>query len=97
MRLLMSSPTNGWRRCDVENQFFRKLPKQHIGFIFPRVFPDAEYPRQHADDIAVENRRRLVERNAANGAGGVTADSWQSEDIIEVIWEFVGDDVLVSP
>src|ERR1017187_5535728 len=97
MRLLTSSPTNEWRRCDVDNQFFRQLPKFCIGFLLTRVFPDAENPRQHADDIAVEDGRRLIERNAANGAGGVTSDSRQREHVVKIIRKFAGDDVLVSP
>lgn len=76
-----------WRLC-VRNQFCRQLPKLRVGFLFPRIFCDAKNPCQHADDVAVENRRRLVERDAANRAGGVTADARQREHVIEIIREF---------
>ena len=97
MRLLTSSPTNGWRRCGVNDQFPGELPQICVGFLFPRISLDAKHPRQHTDDIAVKNRRRLIEGNAANRAGGVTSDSGQGEYVVEVFGKFVGDDVLVSP
>ena len=80
-------------RLRATNQFFRQLPKPRIGFLFLRIFSDAENAGQHADDIAVENRRRLVEGDAANRAGGVTANARQRENIVKVFREFVGDDV----
>jgi hypothetical protein len=43
--------------CFAPNQFFRQLPKPRVRFLLLRVFRDAKNPRQHADDIAVENRR----------------------------------------
>ena len=67
----------------ASNQFFRQFPKPRVGFLFPRIFGDAENARQHADDIAVENRRRLVEGDAANRAGGVTADARQRENVVK--------------
>ena len=78
------------RTCD---QIFRKPPKLRVGLLILRIFSDAENARQHANDVAVENGRRLVEGNAANRAGGVTADARQRKDIVEVVREFVGDDV----
>ena len=72
----------------MNNQFFRQLPKSRIRLLLTRVFPDAKNPRQNPDDIAVKDRRRLVERNAANRAGGVTPDSRQSDHGIEVIRKF---------
>src|SRR5208282_4723156 len=47
------------------HKLLRQLPELHTCFPLFRIFPDAENPRQHADDIAVENRHRLVEGNAA--------------------------------
>ena len=74
-------------------QIFRQSPELRVGFLSARIFSDAKYPRQHANDVAVENRRRLVEGDAANRAGGVTANARQREDVVEIIREFVGDDV----
>ena len=70
-----------------ENQFFRQLPKPRICFLLLRIFPNAKNPRQHADDVAVENRRRLVEGDAANRAGGVTANARQRQNVIKVFRE----------
>ena len=81
----------------MNDQFFRQLPELRIGSLFARIFCNAKHPRQHADDIAVEDWRRLVEGDAANRAGGVAADAGQREHVVEIIREFVGDDVLVSP
>ena len=73
----------GVSRHRVANQFFRQLPEPRVGLFFLWIFRDAENARQHADDIAIENRRRLVEGDAANRAGGVTADSRQRENLVE--------------
>ncbi len=69
------------------NQFFRQLPKPCIGFLFLWIFADAKNARQHADDIAIKNRRRLIEGDAANRAGGVAADSRQCQNVVKVFQE----------
>ena len=79
-------------RCSL-NQFLRQVPESGIGFPFARIFRDAENSREDADDVAVEDGRGLVEGDAANRAGGVTANSRQRENVVEVFREFVGDDV----
>ena len=67
----------------MSNQFFGRVPQESIRFPLPRIFFDAENARQHANDIAVKYRRGLVERDAANGAGGVAADAGQSQDRVK--------------
>ena len=75
------------------NQLFRQLPQPRVRFLFLRIFRDAEEARQDADDVAVENRRGLVEGDTANCAGGVTADAGQRQNLLELFWKLVGDDV----
>ena len=77
----------------MNHQFFRQPPELRIGFLLSRIFTDAKYPRQNADDIPVENRHWLVEGDAANRAGGVTSNARQRENVVKVVWEFAGDDV----
>ena len=77
----------------VGHQFFRNLPQPRVRFLFLRIFRDAKNSGQHADHIAVQNRRGLVEGDAANRAGGVSADARQRQNLVEVFWKFVGDDV----
>src|SRR5262249_45573152 len=38
-----------------------------------------------ADDIAVQNGSRLIEGDAANGAGGVTPNPWQGQHLLEAL------------
>src|SRR5881394_3043320 len=49
-----------------------------------RIFGDAEDAGKHADGISVENWSRLIERNAADCTGGITADARQSQYIVEL-------------
>ena len=77
----------------MNHQFFRQPPELRVGFPFAWIFADAKNPRQHADDVAIENCRRLVEGDAANRAGGVTSNARQRENVVKVVWEFAGDDV----
>ncbi len=60
------------------------MPELGVGFLFTRIGGDAEEAREDADDIAIKNGRGLIERDAANGAGGVAADAGQREDLVEV-------------
>jgi hypothetical protein len=69
------------------DQFFRQLPESRIRLLFVRIFSNAIHPRQHADDIAVENRCGLIEGDAANRAGGVTANPRQRENIFKLFRE----------
>ena len=66
------------------SQLLSQLPEPRVRRLFLRVFSDAEEARQHADDVAIENRRGLIESDAANRARRVTADSGQCENIIKV-------------
>ena len=77
----------------MSNQFLCQPPEPGVGFLLARIFSDAKNPCQHADDIAIENWSRLIEGDAANRAGGVTADARQGENIVVLVWELVGDDV----
>ena len=74
----MLSPRRG------PDQVLRELPEPGVGRTVARIFADAEEAGEHANDIAVEHRRGLVERNAANRAGGVTADAGQRHQFIEL-------------
>jgi len=56
------------------------------GFFF-RTALDSKNTREHADDISIQNRVRLVESDATDGAGGVTANAWQIEHVFERCWE----------
>src|ERR1051326_6010083 len=67
----------------VWDEEFRQAPKRRVGVFLSRVLPEAEGPCQHADDIAVEDRRGLVETDAANRPGGVSADAGQGQDVVE--------------
>ena len=62
-------------------------PELRIRRAFARVLSDAEEAGQHSDDVAVENRARLVESDAANRPGGVPANAGKGEDVLESLWE----------
>ena len=70
------------------HQFFRNTPKPGVGFLFARVAFDAEEARQDANDVAVQNRRGLIECDAADCAGGVAADAGQREHGIKFARKF---------
>ena len=70
------------------HQFFCNPPKFGVGFFFAWVAFNAEDARQDANDVAVENRRRLIERDAADCASGVTSNAGQCEHGIEFAGEF---------
>lgn len=67
----------------MKNQVFGQPPKASVGFLLARVLRDAEDARQHANDIAVENWRGLIERDTADRAGGVAADAGQGENVVK--------------
>ena len=69
-----------WRGPD---QVLRELPEPGVGLPLARIFGDTEEAGEHANDIAVEHRRGLVERYAADRAGGVTADAGQGDQCVE--------------
>ena len=70
------------------DQFFRQPPKQRVGFLFMRVFSNAKDSCQQANHIAIKNRHRLVEGDAANRAGGVATDTGQRENVLKIFREF---------
>ncbi len=70
-------------RRRMNHQLLRQFPKLCPGFLFLRILRHPKNAREHADDIAVQNGRRLVERNAANRAGGVTANARQREHVVK--------------
>lgn len=56
-----------------------------------RVAGDAEGPGEHSEDVAVDGWRRVVEGDAADGAGGVGADAGQGEEL-----DWIGRDAAVE-
>ena len=66
------------------HQFVRQLPQPRVRGFLLRIIRDAEKARQDADDIAVQNRRGLVEGDAANRAGGIAADAGQRQNLLEL-------------
>lgn len=61
---------------------FGKLPQLVVGGFVARVFADGKKAGEDANDVAVQNRRGLVEGDAANRAGGVAANSGQRENFV---------------
>ena len=66
------------------DQVLREPPQPGVGLFPARIAADAEEAGQHANDIAVKHGRGLVEGDAANGAGGVTADARQGDHFLEL-------------
>src|SRR5262245_14707204 len=58
----------------VRHELFGDSPEPRAGFLVAWIFFDPENPREHANDVAVEDRRRLIERDAADRSGGVAAN-----------------------
>ena len=72
-----------FNRAGGNDQLFCELPELGVGLFLARIAFDAVDARQHADDVAVEDGRGLVEGDAANRPGGVTANAGQGKDGIE--------------
>jgi len=70
------------------NQIFRQLPEPRVRLLLLRIFGDAENAGQDADDIAIQNRRRLIEGDAADRSGGVAADAGQRQNLLELFRKF---------
>jgi hypothetical protein len=68
---------------DAHHQFFRQLPQPGVPRLRLRIVRNAEKARQHADDIAVENGRGLIEGDAANRAGGLASDARQRQHVVK--------------
>jgi hypothetical protein len=64
-----------------------EIPKLIEGGAFPGIGVESQPSREDPDHISVEDRIGLVEGDAANGSGGVTADAWQSADGLKVSGE----------
>ena len=58
-----------------------------VGFSFTRIAVDAKDARQDTDDIAVEDWRGLVERNAENRARRVAPNARKRENVVELLWK----------
>ena len=83
----------------MKNQFLRQLPEPGICLLFTRVGCDAENPREYPDDVAVENRTRLIKGNAQNNAYSITSHPRQGEHVVEPFGEsavMLRDDLLCS-
>jgi len=81
----------------LSGQFGRELPEAGVGSLFARVGGDAKYPRENAIDVAIEDRTRLIERDAGNRPRSVAADARKREHVVEIVWEAAvvpGDDLL---
>ena len=66
------------------DQVLREPPEPGVGLFSARIFGDTEEAGEHANDIAVEDRSRLIERNTTDCAGGVTADAGQGDPFVEL-------------
>ncbi len=64
------------------------MPNLGIRLLFTRISFDAVNTGQNADHVAVENRRGLIEGDAANRASSVAADPGEGENRVEGLWEF---------
>lgn len=71
----------------MSHQILRELPEAGVGLFFAWIGFDAVDAGQNADHIAVEDGCGLIEGDAANRAGGVSADAGQGEDGGEGFWE----------
>lgn len=82
--------------CCVKDEGLRKLPEPGVGWLLARIGPDAKKTGQHADDVAIENRTRLVEGNAGDCASRIATDARQGEDVVKVLRKIAimpGDDL----
>src|SRR5690242_15551441 len=80
-----------WFRLGISgcqlNQSFRQSPKLRVHRFFFWITIETENAGKDADHISVQNRTGLVEGDAADGAGGVTPDARQFQDIFEYTGE----------
>src|SRR5690348_3949920 len=53
-------------RLYVRNKLPGNFPEQLVSFFILWIFCDAKNPSQDANDISIENWRRLIEGNTAN-------------------------------
>jgi len=93
MRRLTSAATRGIETRCVRHQFFRQIPQPRVRFLFLWIFSNAKNSGENPDDVAIQNRRGLIEGDAANRARRITADSGQCQNVVKLIRKFVGDDV----
>ena len=64
------------------------MPQTRVrGFVL-WIFANAKNARQHPDDVSVQDRRGLIEGDAANRTGGVAADAGEGEDVLERVRKF---------
>src|SRR5271157_3524770 len=66
------------------NQIPGQLPQGCVGLFVTGIAFDAENPAYHTNDVPVQNRRRLVEGDAADGPGGVSSNAGQRKNVIEI-------------
>src|SRR5439155_25894759 len=71
-----------------QDKLFRKVPKALIDVSLSGISFDTEQAREHSNDVAVQNGLGLIERNAADGSGGIAANSRQGQHVFKVFREF---------
>ena len=77
----------GGKPGGVLDESFGQVPEEVIRGFLTGIIAHAEKPREDTHDIAIEERRGLVEGDATNGAGGVAADAWQGQDLVKCVRE----------
>ena len=65
------------------DELFSEFPESVPGGLLSGILLDSKQATEDANDIAIENRRGLIERDAANRSGGVAADAGQFENVVE--------------
>src|SRR5882762_2855329 len=71
--------------ASLQHQGLGQTPKSEICLLCPRVTADSEYASQYADDVAIQNRFRLVKGDATNRSSRVPANSRQGQQVIKIL------------
>ncbi len=77
-----------FKPCGGHYKLFRKLPKALIEVSLSGISFDTEQAREHSNDVAVQNGLGLIEGDAADGSGGIAANSRQGQHVFKVFREF---------
>ena len=70
--------------CQV-HQLLRYFPKFLVDLRLAWISANPKKPSQHTHNIAVQNRLWLIEGNAANRPGGVSANAGKCQQLIELL------------
>ena len=76
-----------FKLCGGPYKLFRKLPKALIDVSLSGISFHTEQAREHSNDVAVQNGLGLIEGNAADGSGGIAANSRQGQHVFKVFRE----------